>query len=160
MSAARAPLALVVARAAGGVIGHAGRVPWHRSEDLRHFRRVTLGHAIIMGRKTYESIGKPLDKRLNIVVTRKSDLELGGCEVCGSLEQAIALARRSDDEPRIIGGGQIYREALPLATRIYLTEVTAQVAGDTFFELAEGDWVEQDRHESGDLVFRTLVRRA
>ena len=98
------PLALVVAMTPDRVIGLNGDMPWHIPEDLKHFRRVTMGHAIIMGRKTHESIGRPLPRRRNIVITRNPDVEFPGCEVAHSLEAAIEMARAGgDDEPRIGG---------------------------------------------------------
>src|SRR4051812_25735768 len=117
------PLALVVAVANNGVIGKDGALPWRIPEDLRHFKRVTVGHAIIMGRKTWESIGRPLPDRRNLVVSRQRGLTLAGAEVVESVEAAVALAHENDPEPRVIGGSEIYRLTLPLATRIFLTEV-------------------------------------
>jgi len=155
------PLALVVAMGPGRVIGRDGGLPWHFSEDLKHFRTVTTGHAIIMGRKTWDSIGRPLPGRRNIVVTRQRELEIDGCEVVHSLEAAIALAREEDPEPRVIGGSTLYELALPLATRLYLTEVGKAVEGDTFFpHFDPEDWTELERRpgESEDLVFVTLER--
>jgi len=90
------------------VIGRGGAMPWHYPEDLKHFRAVTRGHAVLMGRATYESIGRPLPKRRNIVISRDRALRLQGCEVASDLVAAIALARESDEEPRVIGGGQLY----------------------------------------------------
>jgi len=158
----RKPLALVVAMGPGRVIGRDGGLPWHFSEDLRHFRAVTTGHAIIMGRKTWDSIGRPLPKRRNIVVTRQQDLKIEGCDVVHSLGEAIALARVDDDEPRVIGGSTLYEQALPLATRLYLTEVSEEVEGDTFFpalDLAEWTELERRRGEAEQLVFVTLQRK-
>jgi len=145
----------------GRVIGRDGGLPWHFSEDLKHFRRVTTGHAIIMGRKTWDSIGRPLPKRRNIVVTRQRGLEIDGCEVVHSLEDAIVLAREEDPEPRVIGGSTLYELALPLATRLYLTEVAQTVEGDTFFpHFDPAQWRELERRpgENEDLVFVTLER--
>lgn len=145
---ARPALALVVAVARNGAIGHEGGLPWHVPEDLKHFRRVTLGHAIIMGRRTHESIGRPLPKRRNIVVSRDPDRRFEGCERAGSLEEAVEMARRGGDPmPMVIGGASLYAEALPRANRIYLTEVDREVEGDTFFP----DW---DRS-----AFREVERR-
>ena len=156
------PLALVVAMGPGRVIGRDGGLPWHFSEDLKHFRRVTTGHAIIMGRKTWDSIGRPLPGRRNIVVTRQQGLEIEGCDVVHSLGEAIALARRDDDEPRVIGGSTLYEQALPMATRLYLTEVSEEVAGDTFFpplDLAEWTELERRRGATEELQFVTLQRK-
>ena len=153
-------LALVVAMTPDRVIGLDGDMPWHIPEDLRHFRRVTMGHAIIMGRKTHESIGRPLPKRRNIVITRSRERAFEGCDVAHSLDEAIALARAGgDDEPRVVGGGAIYTMALPLATKLFLTEVDLDVAGDTFFPAYDPDsWREVDRREGEGVVYRTLER--
>jgi dihydrofolate reductase len=156
----RRPLALVVAIAKGRVIGKDGGLPWHIPEDLRHFRRVTMGHAILMGRKTWDSIGRALPGRRNIVITRNRGLKLEGADVVHSLEEAVALAREEgDSEPRVIGGASLYEAALPLATRIYLTEVDLEVEGDTFFpELEQSRWRETDRREQEKLSFLVLER--
>lgn len=160
MSAHLAPLAIVVAVARGGVMGRNGALPWHYPEDLRHFRAVTHGHAVIMGRKTYQSVGRPLPDRRNIVVTRDASFAAPGCEVVRSLEEAVVRARETDSEPRVIGGAQIYAAALPLATLLYLTEVQRDVEGDLMFPAWDrAAWRETERRESGDLVFRTLARR-
>jgi len=159
---AQAPLALVVAVSRNGVIGRDGGLPWHFREDLRHFRAVTLEHAVIMGRKTWESIGKPLPKRRNIVVTRQRDLVVPGCEVASGLEEAIELARTSDSEPRVIGGASLYALALPLATRLLLTEIDEEVDGDTHFPSFDSSrWFEHSRRVGEDpkLVFRDLRLR-
>ncbi len=128
------PLALVLAMSDAGVIGQGGALPWRIPEDLRHFKAVTLGHAVIMGRKTFESIGKALPGRTNVVVTRSASFEAPGCVVASSLDDAIERARAVDDEPRVIGGAEIYRLALPLATRVFLTEVHRDVVGNTRME--------------------------
>ncbi len=154
-----APLALVVAIGDGGVIGNENGLPWRISEDMRHFKAVTMGHAIIMGRKTHASIGRPLAGRRNIVVSRSADA-FDGCELARSLEAAITLARTTDAEPRIIGGAQLYAEALPLATRIYLTEVHGTYTGDAFLHLDRAGWreVERRRGETEGVEFVTLER--
>jgi len=154
-------LALVVAVANGGVIGKGGTLPWRISEDLRHFKRATVGHAVIMGRKTWDSIGKPLVDRRNVVVTRNTELRIPGVEVVPSLEAAIALAHEQDEEPRVIGGAELYRLALPLATRILLTEVARDVEGDTFFpHLDRTEWREIERRAGEDptVSYVTLER--
>ncbi|MBX3206981.1 MAG: dihydrofolate reductase [Labilithrix sp.] len=152
-------LALVVAIADGGVIGKDGALPWRIPEDLQHFKAATMGHAIIMGRKTHASIGRPLAGRRNIVVSRTAD-SFDGCELARSLEEAIALARTTDEEPRIIGGARIYEEALPLATRVFLTEVHRKVDGDAFFHLDRSGWRETSRRaaETEGVEFVTLER--
>jgi dihydrofolate reductase len=156
-------LALIVAYARNRVIGRGGDLPWHYREDLQHFKRVTMGHPVLMGRKTYESIGRPLPGRRNLVITRQADFAAPGCEVFSSLEAAVASARTSDDLPFVIGGAAIYALALPLATHLYVTEIQAEVEGDTWFPaLDESAWEETERRVSDDglLVFRTLIRRA
>jgi dihydrofolate reductase len=131
-------IALVVAVAENGVIGRDGQLPWRLPSDLRRFRKLTLGKPVVMGRKTYDSIGKPLDGRDNIVVTRRADLGLGGILVAHSVEQALALGReladrRGVDEVMVIGGEEIFRTALTRADRIYLTLVHATPPGDVRF---------------------------
>ncbi len=160
MTTARAPLCLVLAVAKNGVIGKDGQLPWRVPEDLKHFRRSTVGHAVIMGRKTWDEVGKPLPERRNIVVSRKAGLRLEGAEVVTSLDEAIARARTTDEEPRVIGGAEIYRLALPLATRVLLTEIQLEPEGDTFFELDRSGFRETERRMGDDprAVYVTLVR--
>jgi dihydrofolate reductase len=159
-AATPASLALIVAVARNGVIGRSGDLPWHLSEDLKHFKETTTGHAIIMGRKTHESIGRALPKRRNIVVTR-SGAKFEGCETAGSLEEAIALARTSDECPFVIGGASLYEEALPVATELHLTTIDEDVEGDTFFpmDLPEFVEVESRKGETPGLTFRVLRRQ-
>ena len=137
-------LALVVACNQDWVIGLDGDMPWHIPEDLRHFKRVTMGHSILMGRKTHESIGKALPGRQNIVITRQEGLHFQDCTVASSLDEAITIARESGDPcPRVVGGGQIYAIALPLATEIYLTQIQFETEGDTFFPALDlSEWKE------------------
>ena len=123
---------LVVAVAENGVIGRNNHLPWRLPEDLAYFKRVTMGHPIVMGRRTYESIGRPLPGRSNIVVTHNVDFEAPGCIVAHSLEEAWRAANGAD-EVSVIGGTAIFRDTLPFADRIHLTEVQASVEGDTFF---------------------------
>ena len=157
------PLASIVAFAKKRVIGYQDDMPWHYPEDLRHFRRTTQGHAVVMGRTSYEVLGQPLPKRRNIIVTRNTAWQAEGVDVCHDLTSAIALARTDDDLPFILGGGDIYAQSMHLVTRMYLTEIDRDVPGDTFFpEFSEGDWQEIDRWqgtESPELLFRTLERR-
>ncbi|NQV44555.1 MAG: dihydrofolate reductase [Rhodospirillales bacterium] len=142
---------MAVAMAENRVIGRDGGLPWHLSGDLQYFKRVTMGKPMIMGRKTFESIGRPLPGRLNIVVTRDATYATDNVMVVHSLEQALDAAReRAEadgiDEVMIIGGGQIYGDALPVTDRVYLTEVHASVDGDTVFpDLAEDQWRETAR---------------
>ena len=158
---AREPLALVVAMTPDRVIGKDGALPWHIPEDLRHFRRVTMGHAIVMGRKTHESIGRALPGRQNVVITRVKGATFPGCEVAHSLDAAIALARNGgDEEPRVVGGGSIYALAVPHATRMFITEVHREVEGDTFFPTVDWlGWREEERREGDGVIYRTLIRR-
>jgi len=154
------PLVFVVAIAKNGVIGKDGKVPWYLPEDLKHFKAMTMGHAILMGRKTYNETKRPLPGRRNIIISRSPDFQAPGCEVVSSLEQAISLARTADPEPRVIGGAEIFRLALPLATRIYLTEVDHDAEGDTFFHLDRTGFQETERRkaETPDVWFVTLDR--
>jgi len=125
-------LALIAAVAANGVIGDANGLPWRLPADLRHFRTITTGHSVIMGRRTWASIGRALPDRQNIVVTRQPNFEAPGAEVAHSLPAALARAWRPAPV-FCIGGGELYREALPHATTLYLTEIAQDVAGDTTF---------------------------
>jgi dihydrofolate reductase len=136
-------LALIVAAAENGVIGRNNALPWYLPEDLRYFKRVTMGKPIIMGRKTFESIGKPLPGRANIVITHNAGYQAQGVSVVHSLAEALELARHiarldGGEEVVVIGGADIYRAALPHADRIYLTEVHASVEGDAV--LPAIDW--------------------
>lgn len=142
-------ISLVAAASENNVIGDENEIPWHLPDDMKFFREITEGKPIIMGRKTFESIGKPLPKRHNIVISRQRDLEIEGCDVVGSLEEALELAEEeSADEACIIGGGQIYSEGIDQADRIYLTRVHATVDGDTYFpEVDEEEWEEIDRQD-------------
>ena len=123
-------VALVVARAANGVIGRDGGLPWYLPADLKHFRALTLGRPVVMGRRTFESIGRPLPGRHNIVLTRDPAWTAAGATVVGDLAAALAAAG-DGPEAMIIGGAAVYAAALPLATCVYLTEVDAAPAGDT-----------------------------
>jgi dihydrofolate reductase len=128
-------IALVVAVSKNGVIGRAGGLPWHISSDLKLFKAITLGKPIIMGRKTWESLPrKPLPGRLNIVITRQSGFVAEGARVVADAKAALALAENeAPEEIAVIGGGEIYKMFLPLADRVYLTEVDLEVGGDTYF---------------------------
>ncbi len=124
-------ISIIVAVAENGVIGGDNRLLWHISEDLRRFRSLTTGHPVVMGRKTYESLGRPLPNRTNVVVTRQR-IEIPGCRVVHSFDEAAALFG-ADEELFVIGGAQIYAEALPRADRFYLTRVGRAYEGDTLF---------------------------
>lgn len=157
MTGKEAQIALVVAVAENGVIGWQGGLAWHQSTDLKFFRKVTMNKPLIMGRKTFESIGKPLDGRDNIVITRNMAYQAPGILVAANLEDALELARekareRGVDEISIIGGAQIYALALPKADRIYLSEIHSRPDGDTFFPaIDKAQWREtsRERHAAG-----------
>ncbi len=157
-------VSVIVAVAEGGVIGANGMMPWHISEDLRMFKRVTSGHPVVMGRRTFESLGRPLPGRTNVVVTRNPSWSSEGVRVAGSLENAVTLFPPGE-EVFVIGGGEIYRQAMPLADRFYLTRIDAAYDGDTFFPAwDEADWqlVSSERHERGETFaepFEFLVYR-
>ncbi|RZA04168.1 MAG: dihydrofolate reductase [Proteobacteria bacterium] len=128
-------LSMIVAMSDNRVIGIENRLPWNIPEDLKRFKKITSGHPIVMGRKTFESIGRPLPNRTNIVVTRNKDYRAEGVAVCGSLGEALEWAARAagSEEIFVIGGGELFKEALPKADRIYLTEVKWPYEGDAFF---------------------------
>jgi dihydrofolate reductase len=154
-------LQLIVAMAENRCIGRDGGLPWHISEDLKRFKRLTMGHAIIMGRKTHESIGRALPGRRNLVVSRRQGLELAGCETFPSVADAIEAAWETDPAPFVIGGASIYEAALPRVTRLHLTEVGRPVEGDTFFPpLPPGEFRETAREpgETEGVAFVTLER--
>ena len=133
-------ISLVVAASINNVIGSDGGLPWHLPDDLRHFKRLTTGNPIVMGRRTFESIGRPLPDRRNIVMTRDAVYVAPGCDVVTSVDEALDLVEDAD-EVMIIGGGQVYRDFLPHADRIYLTRVQADVEGDTYFpDIDEAGW--------------------
>jgi dihydrofolate reductase len=153
----RPDIVLVVARADNRVIGKDGAMPWHLSEDLKRFKRITVGKPVIMGRKTFESIGKPLPGRHNIVLTRQPGWHAAGVTVVPNLAEAIAAAgldpRTRADTIMVVGGAEIYAQALPFATRIELTEIHAVPEGDTYFpELDPARWRETFRevHPAGE----------
>lgn len=147
-SPSRPTVSLVAAMSENRVIGKGGGLPWHLPDDMRHFKRLTVDHTVIMGRKTFEEIRHPLDNRRNVVISRKPDFRPHGVTVVPSLREGIALGA-TEEEVFVIGGGEIYRLALPLADRIYLTLVHAEVEGDTFFPPFEaGEWalVAEEHH--------------
>lgn len=147
-------VSLIVALARNHTIGLNNDMPWHLPDDLRYFRQQTTGKPVVMGRKTFESIGRPLPKRTNIVITRQSDFQPDGVVVVSSLEQALESARaeaaKADDaslrDVIIMGGAQIYTQALPRVDRLLLTEIDAEIEGDTFFpEFDRSEWQETSR---------------
>lgn len=138
-------ISIVVAMSTNGVIGRDNQLPWHLPADLQHFKKTTMGKPILMGRKTYESIGRPLPGRTNIVITRDADYAAEGCVVVYSIEAALQAAGEQD-EIMIIGGAEFYRQILPLADTIYLTRIHEDFAGDTYFpELNPAEWHEVER---------------
>jgi len=146
-------LALIWAMSRNRVIGRNNALPWHLSEDLRYFKRITLGKPIIMGRKTWESIGRPLPGRTNIVITRDKSFQAAGARVVHSLDDALRLAEHigvieGAEEAIVIGGAEIYALALPKAERLYLTQVHAEVQGDAWFpEFDVSQWQELARED-------------
>ena len=144
------PVSLIVAATRNQVIGRDNQMPWHLPEDLRYFKQRTLGKPIIMGRKTWESLGRPLPGRLNIVVTRQAEIVLEGAEVCADLESALQRGqewaeKQGVDEVMVIGGGQLYQQALVHAQRVYLTRIDLELEGDTFFPVLDAvDWEKID----------------
>jgi dihydrofolate reductase len=159
-------VSLIVAMGKNRVIGANGTIPWRLPNELQLFKRVTMGHHIIMGRKTWESIGRLLPGRTTVIVTRQKDYAAPGATVTNSLDQALA-ACANDNEVFVIGGGELYREALPKAHRIYLTTVDAAPAGDTLMPaFYEADWQEissesfaaDEKHACG-YCFSVLERR-
>ena len=162
-------LNLIVALDKAGVIGVEGRLPWKLSSDLKRFKQLTLGYPVIMGRKTFESIGSPLPARQNIVLSRNMEFSAIGVDFFCSLEQALdSITGDKNEEIFIIGGAEIYAQGLAKAHRIYLTEVEANVAGDTYFpDLSIEDWIEiedsglfpADERHTYPYRFRTLERR-
>ncbi|WP_371195647.1 type 3 dihydrofolate reductase [Glaciecola sp. SC05] len=160
-------ISLIAAMASNRVIGKDNQMPWHLSADLRHFKAVTLGKPVIMGRKTYESIGKALPGRQNIVISRQADYKLADAEVVTSCEEALALAKELSKEVMIIGGGKIYAEFLPKADYLYLTHIDLEVDGDTQFPdwQSQGSWKtidvqahKADEKNAYDYEFVTLER--
>ncbi|WP_303311986.1 dihydrofolate reductase [Hymenobacter sp. BT730] len=160
-------IALIVAVAENNVIGRNNQLLWHLPDDLKHFKQLTLGHPIIMGRRTYESIGRPLPGRTNIVVTRQQDWQAPGVTTAFSVPEALEAAGKLDEEVMVIGGGEIYQQALPAVDVIYLTEVHHHFEGDAYFpELDRAVWQEEtrERHEPDEkhafpFSFVTLRRR-
>ncbi len=138
-------VSLIVAASANNVIGVRGELPWRLPVDLKRFKQVTTGKPIVMGRLTWDSIGRPLPNRQNIVISRNPDFTAAGCDIVASPDAAVAMAG-DVDEVMIIGGSQLYREFLPRAQRIYLTRVAVDIEGDARFpELEDSEWHETSR---------------
>lgn len=150
---------LVAAVAANGVIGADGTMPWHLPEDLARFKALTMGHTMIMGRRTYESIGRPLPGRTTVVVTRQPDWSADGVIVVGSVDDALAIP--DDDEAFVVGGAEIYRQTLDAADVLEITLIDERPAGDTYFpEVDWEDWEEVEREDHDGFSFVTFHRRS
>ena len=160
-------LSIIVAVADNGVIGSGNQLPWRLPDDLKRFKALSLGKPIVMGRKTFDSIGRPLPGRLNIVISRQPGLEIPGCRVVTSIDEAIAAAQPVP-EIVIVGGADIYRQILPRVETIHLTRVHAEIAGDVMFPaLQEEEWRESakeyhaaDERHAHAFTFSTLERVA
>jgi dihydrofolate reductase len=164
-------ISIIVAIAKNQVIGKAGDLPWKLSADLKHFAKVTKGHKVIMGRKTCDSIvkrlGHGLPERENIVITSQSNFNAPGCTIIQSVTAAVEMYEKSAEEVFVIGGGEIYRQFLPVAKKLYITEVQVECDGDTFFPpYANEDWVlvssehhDQDEKNSCPFTFQEFVRK-
>lgn len=159
----------IVAISRNRVIGSDNQIPWYLPADMAFFKRTTMGHFVIMGRLTFLSMGRPLPKRSNVVVTRDLFFTATGCLIAHSLEEALSLAQEAGEtEAFIIGGGQIYRESMEYLDRIYLTEVDVAVEGDVFFpELKENEWevIRSESHPADEkndfpFTFKMLERRS
>jgi dihydrofolate reductase len=157
---ARAPLTFIVAVASNGVMGKDGKLPWDLPEDRAFFRDTTMGHAVIMGRRTWDERGAPLAGRRNIVVSRSGRVSGDGREIAATIEDAIALARATDPDPFVLGGAEIFRLAMPYATRILLTEIDFPAEGDTFFApLDPAVWQATARRRGDRVTYVTYERR-
>lgn len=159
-------ISIIAAIAENNVIGFENKLIWHIKEDLQRFKSLTMGHHIIMGRKTYESIGRPLPGRTNIIITRNKDFIANGCIIVNSLEEAIKSVHFLEDNIFIIGGAEIYKQAYTLADRLYLTRVHAEFVGDVYFpEINNNDWIVENINNrksidcSLDYTFVDLIRR-
>ena len=155
-------LSIIVALAKKNrAIGKNNKLPWYIPEDLKHFKDVTNGHPVIMGRKTYESIGRPLPNRTNIVVTRNKNYNAPGCLIASSLTNSIKLAKQKDkDEIFIIGGGQIFEEVIMIADKLYLTVVEGDIEGDIYFPQYEAAFpkiISESKHESHGYKYTFLT---
>jgi dihydrofolate reductase len=154
-------LNLIFARARNGVIGHNNTLPWHLPEDLAHFKATTLGQPVIMGRKTWDSLPvkfRPLPGRMNIVVTRQTDWHSDGAHVVHSIDEALQ-ACPTDAQPWVIGGAELYRMAMPLVTRVVVTEIDAEYEGDAFAPELDASWQEASRttHVAANGLHYSLV---
>lgn len=157
-------ISLMVAHDPNRVIGKDNQLPWHIPEDLAYFKKHTIGKGIVMGRNTYESIGRPLPKRRNIVVTRNPEYRADGIDVVHTLNEAVRLAEEQHEEVMVIGGEQIFRTILPQADRLYITLIKKEFDGDTFFPEYGPEWTvvsESEEQVSGDIrfVYRVFERK-
>lgn len=142
-------ISAIVAASKNGVIGKNGELPWKLPDEMAYFKSLTMGHPVIMGRVTHESIGRALPGRRNIIISSRPNYKAEGCEVVHSVEEALAAAQ-DNDEVFIIGGSQIYQQSMPKLDRLYLTRIDAEIDGDKFFKFDESDWrnVSSRHHES------------
>lgn len=159
-------ISIIVAADENNTIGKDNGLIWHLPDDLKFFKEKTLNHAIIMGRKTYESVGKPLPKRTNIIITRDRNFTAEGCIVVHSLEDALAQAAKVDENPFVVGGEQIYKMALPVADVVYLTRIHHKFNGDRHFPLLGEEWVETesvphgiDEKHAHAFTFKKYIKR-
>lgn len=158
-------ISIIVATAENNVIGNNGKIPWHSKDDLRHFKELTTNHHILMGKNTFDSMGKPLPNRTNIILGRYLNLKIEGVTVFQDLGDAIRFAEnRNEQELFIIGGQQVYEFTLPIAEKIYQTLILEKHEGDTFFPaLSENKWKEMSREEhlslNPPIIFRSLERK-
>jgi dihydrofolate reductase len=152
-------ISLIAAMAKNRVIGRIGEIPWKIPGEQKLFKKITFGHAVIMGRKTHESIGRPLPGRINIIVTRQTGYHAPGCIVAHDLSSALNACPADEDEAFICGGGQLYHEALPVADRIYLTVISREIQGDTYFpEILSDDFrVKKSEAIEGDEPYNFYI---
>lgn len=156
-------ISAIVAMSKNRVIGRQGALPWRLPEDLKRFKAITLGHPIVMGRKTFDSIGRVLPGRQNIVVSRQVGLKIEGADVVQTVDQALELARANEQDVFIVGGGEIYSQTLPRVNRLYLTLVHQEISGDAYFPVLDwNEWEEVSREDRSDPIsfsFLTLMRK-
>jgi dihydrofolate reductase len=141
-------ISLIAAMASNRVIGQQGSIPWHIPGEQKLFKQITLGHTVIMGRKTYESIGKPFPERFNIVVTRQKNYQAPGCSIAQSLDDALDKCPESEDEVFICGGGQLYAESISISNRLYLSIINKEIPGDTYFPEFSADHFQEIHSET------------
>jgi len=146
---------IIAAVAKNNIIGKDNKLPWHYKEDFQHFKQLTLNHVVVMGRKTFESIGKPLPNRVNIIVSRNKDLRIEGCTIAQSLQDAILFCKKKNTEKMfIIGGSSLFEEGLQHATALELTEIQKEVEGDVYFpQWNKSEWNEISRENKGVFHF-------